>query len=79
MVQMVFCYHCRIHHAIDQVRRIETRKGPRWRCVRTLEAAGSSLAERDAFGRRQSDANREEGRRQQALQSKYRREQLFYF
>ena len=79
MVQMVFCYHCRIHHPIDQVRRIETRKGFRWRCIRTLEAAHSSQVEREAFGRCQSEANRQESRRQQARQSQFRREQRYYF
>lgn len=60
MTSKVFCYHCRIYHPREQVRRVETKKGPRWRCLRTLEAAGHSVAERDAFGRRQTEANRAE-------------------
>lgn len=58
MADTLFCYCCRIHHPKDQMRRFATRQGERWRCLRSIEAAGRSLGERDAFGHRQSDLNR---------------------
>ena len=58
MTDTLFCYCCRIHHPKDEMRRFATRQGERWRCLRSIEAAGRSRGERDAFGRRQSDLNR---------------------
>lgn len=63
MTQKIFCYHCRVYHPLEQVRKIVTGKGPRWRCIRTLDAARRSREERDAFGRMQTEANRAEARR----------------
>lgn len=63
MSEKIFCYHCRVYHPREQVRQIETRKGPRWRCLRTLDAACRSREERDAFGRQQTEANRTEAQR----------------
>lgn len=63
MAQKVFCYHCRIHHSLEHMGRVETKRGPRWRCLRTIHAAQRSMAERDAFGRDQSEANRVEAQR----------------
>ena len=54
-----FCCCCRIHHPRSEMRRVETRHGIRWRCIRSLEAAHRSVEERDAFGRVQSARNRE--------------------
>lgn len=45
-----FCYHCRTHHPVAEMRQIETRSGKRWRCVRSIEATHGSRAKRDAFG-----------------------------
>jgi hypothetical protein len=39
--------------------RFHTRQGLRWRCRRSIEAARCTVAERDAFGRQQSEINRE--------------------
>ncbi len=39
--------------------RFHTRQGFRWRCRRTIEAAEHTILERDAFGRNQSEINRE--------------------
>ena len=58
MTDTLFCYCCRIHHPKDQMRRFVTSHGERWRCLRSIKAAGRSRGERDAFGRRQSTMNR---------------------
>jgi hypothetical protein len=34
-----------------------TRQGLRWRCRRSIDAAKNSLAEREAFGRQQTEIN----------------------
>ena len=59
MTDTLFCYCCRIHHPKDQMRRFATRTGTRWRCLRSIEAAERETGERDAFGRRQSEQNRQ--------------------
>lgn len=59
MSDMVFCYSCRVHHPRDQMLGFATRSGTRWRCRRSIVEASGPLAERDAFGRRQSEINRE--------------------
>ena len=58
MTDTLFCYCCRIHHPKDQMRRFVTSHGERWRCLRSIKAAGRSRGERDAFGHRQSTMNR---------------------
>ena len=58
MAETLFCYCCRIHHPKDEMRRFATKRGERWRCLRSIMAAQGSLDERDAFGRRQSSLNR---------------------
>ena len=59
MTESLFCYCCRVHHPSEQMHRFRTRHGFRWRCRRTIEAALCSTGERDAFGRLQSEINRE--------------------
>ena len=59
MTEMLFCYCCRVHHPKEQMRLFHTRQGWRWRCLRSIEAAHRSQAERDAFGHLQSEINRE--------------------
>ncbi|NTV69168.1 MAG: hypothetical protein HGA71_03375 [Azonexaceae bacterium] len=63
MTETVFCYCCRVHHEKKQMRLFPTRQGQRWRCLRSIEAATSSRRERDAFGQKQSEINRETARR----------------
>ena len=63
MSETLFCYCCRVHHPREQMRPFETKHGVRWRCIRSIEAAACSRPERDAFGRRQSEINRENARR----------------
>ena len=58
-----YCYHCRMHHPRDEMRLIVTKTGKRWRCIRSIEAAARSRLERDAFGQKQSEINRETARR----------------
>lgn len=62
MTEMQYCYACRVHHPKDQMRPFPTKQGARWRCIRSIEAASSPKAERDAFGRRQTEQNRSEAR-----------------
>lgn len=63
MTEMLFCYCCRVHHAKEKMRLFPTRYGNRWRCVRSIEAAGRKTDERDAFGREQTTRNREASQR----------------
>jgi hypothetical protein len=57
MTETLFCYSCRTHHPLERMEQFRTRQGLRWRCRRTIEAAKSSLAEREAFGRQQTEIN----------------------
>ncbi|MFZ2368248.1 MAG: hypothetical protein WAW48_16935 [Azonexus sp.] len=59
MPEMLFCYCCRVHHPKDQMRLFPTKLGPRWRCIRSIEAAACERRARDAFGRQQTEINRE--------------------
>lgn len=63
-MEKLFCYCCRIHHPQEQMRLFPTRHGLRWRCISSIEAARRSRLERDAFGRQQTELNREQARRQ---------------
>ena len=62
MKEKVFCYHCRVDHSPEVMGRHETTRGTRWRCLRSIAAARSSVDSRDAFGQTQSEANRAEAR-----------------
>ncbi len=62
MTEMLFCYCCRVHHPKDQMRPFRTKTGYRWRCIRSIEAAAAAGCERDAFGRRQTEINRQAAR-----------------
>jgi hypothetical protein len=57
MSQMHFCYVCRIHHPAEEMSVIHTRAGRRWRCLRSIAAAKTPSAERDAFGSIQTEIN----------------------
>ncbi len=63
MTEMLFCYCCRVHHPKEHMRPFPTKHGDRWRCIRSIEAAACSRPERDAFGQRQTEINREDARR----------------
>lgn len=64
MPEMLFCYHCRVHHPKGSMRMFPTRLGKRWRCLQSIEASRQDVASREAFGRLQSEINREVARRQ---------------
>ncbi|WP_374242430.1 hypothetical protein [Zoogloea sp.] len=58
MMNKIYCYHCMTYHLPENMRQIMTRTGLRWRCIRSIEAARNTAAERDAFGARQTELNR---------------------
>lgn len=58
----VYCYHCMTYHQPETMRKMMTRSGVRWRCIRSIEATRGSLEERDAFGEQQSELNRAQAR-----------------
>ena len=59
MTDMLYCYCCRVHHPRQQMRLFPTTRGARWRCLRSIAAARSDTQARDAFGRRQTEINRQ--------------------
>ncbi len=59
MTETLFCYCCRVHHPREQMHHFRTSQGLRWRCRRSIEAANCPSNDRDAFGRQQSEINRE--------------------
>lgn len=59
MPETLFCYCCRVHHPHDQMHSFLTSQGMRWRCQRSIDAAKRSRDERDAFGKQQTEINRE--------------------
>jgi len=62
MTTKVYCYHCMSYHPPEAMRKIMTRAGERWRCVRSIEGARNPPDERDAFGQRQSELNQAKAR-----------------
>lgn len=67
MEDRIYCYHCMTYHPAVQMRRVDTPRGPRWRCIRSIAGAANSTAERDAFGGRQTELNRLRARELQAI------------
>ncbi len=59
MSETLYCYCCRVHHPRDQMHSFMTSQGLRWRCQRSIDAAKRSRDERDAFGKQQTEINRE--------------------
>jgi hypothetical protein len=57
-----FCYHCRSHHPLTEMRQIETKAGKRWRCIKSIEATKQDRAAREAYGRQVSEMNKAESR-----------------
>jgi len=58
MTDTIFCYHCRTRHPVDEVRKISTKAGNRWRCIKSIVATRNSLREREAFGRQTTAFNK---------------------
>lgn len=77
MSETIYCYCCRVHHPKEEMRRFTTRAGERWRCLRSIVAAGSSRQARDAFGERQTRQNQESSRRQLDWQADVRKQGSF--
>jgi hypothetical protein len=62
MNQTAFCYHCGIHHPIENMRQLVTKTGKRWRCIKSIEATKQSREAREAFGRGVTELNKAEAR-----------------
>lgn len=58
MTDMLFCYHCRARHPADEMRKVITRSGKRWRCIRSIVATRNSIREREDFGRQTTEFNK---------------------
>jgi hypothetical protein len=58
MTDSVFCYHCRVHHPINEVRKVNTKLGKRWRCVKSIAASRNGLQAREEFGRQTTAINK---------------------
>jgi hypothetical protein len=60
MSKLAYCHTCRTYHPIETMRRVMTRKGMRWRCIKTIEAARQPRDKRQEFGA-QTTANNKAG------------------
>ncbi len=60
MTETAFCYHCRTHHPIDEMRQVTIKMGKRWRCIRSIEATKADRAGREAYGRSVTEMNKAE-------------------
>jgi hypothetical protein len=61
MPETAFCYRCGIHHPVEEMRQISTKRGKRWRCIKSIEATKVGISKRDAYGRGISAINKVEG------------------
>jgi len=57
-----YCYHCRTHHPVEEMKLLVTKTGSRWRCIKSIEATKQSRAAREAFGRQVTANNKSEAR-----------------
>ncbi len=60
MADTLYCYHCRLQHPKEEMRRIETKTGKRWRCLKSIKATQRDREEREAFGRQMTAINKAE-------------------
>lgn len=58
-----YCYACRVYHEPVLMVQHPTRRGLRWRCRESIEQASAPVAVRDAFGRSQTQINKETAQR----------------
>ena len=65
MSQTTYCYHCGVNHPTEQMRQIPTKAGPRWRCIKSIEATKKGTAAREAFGRQTTAGNKADMEAQQ--------------
>jgi len=47
MSNTLYCYHCRTHHAQDQMRLVVSKSGKRWRCIKSINIAKKVKMERN--------------------------------
>jgi hypothetical protein len=66
MSETAYCYHCGTHHPKEEMRRIETKGGRRWRCIKSIEATKQGREQREAFGRRTTEINKAEAQSKKA-------------
>ncbi len=52
-----FCYYCGANHPEEDMRKIITKQGTRWRCIKSLEGAKKTIAERDKQGKASTEKN----------------------
>ena len=60
MSETAFCSYCAARHPVEVMRRILTRGGKRWRCIKSIEGAKADIAERDTFGKQITAINKTE-------------------
>ena len=60
MSKLAYCHTCRTYHPIETMRRVITKTGMRWRCIKTIEAARQAPDKRQVFGA-QKKANKKAG------------------
>lgn len=58
----IYCYHCRTAHPREDMKLVVSKSGKRWRCAQSIAAAQVSAAEREAFGRKVSEENKNQQR-----------------
>jgi hypothetical protein len=60
MSKLAYCHTCQTYHPIETMRQVMTKKGMRWRCIKTIDAARQTPDKRQAFGA-QTTANKKAG------------------
>ncbi len=58
MSETAFCYYCGARHPVEEMRRILTKGGKRWRCIKSIEGAKAAIAKRDTFGKQITAINK---------------------
>jgi hypothetical protein len=58
MTDTIFCYHCRARHPQSEVRKISTKSGNRWRCIKSISASRNGKHAREDFGRQTTAFNK---------------------
>jgi len=58
MSKTAYCYTCRIHHPLAEMRQMITSNGIRWRCIKTIEASRQAPAKRQDFGAQMTAKNK---------------------
>lgn len=69
MSDTLFCYHCRSYHPKEEMRRIDTKGGKRWRCIKSIMATKQGRQAREAFGLQTSAINKAEAQAKRRILS----------